>query len=99
MSFLVYRGDTDVVSGLIFALRFSRYDRQAFLRALEALTGETGRPDWPSWMLWQEAHPEIASHPAFYVVKLTFLMEMEPDWRPFLKPEFIAAGAMDIRFE
>ena len=51
MSFLVYRGDTDVVSGLIFALRFSRYGRQAFLRALEALTGETGRPDWPSLML------------------------------------------------
>jgi len=99
LRFLTERCRRDVVTGLIFALRFSRYDRAAFLSALTALTGEEGRYDWHDWALWQEAHPEVKSHPAYYVMKRTFLMEKEPDWRPFLRPEFIADGAMDIRFE
>lgn len=99
LRFLTERGKLDVVSGLIFALRFSRYDRLALLTALSDLTGETGLSGWPDWAPWQEAHPEVKSHPAYYVMKRTFLMEKEPDWRPFLRPEFIADGAMDIRFE
>lgn len=99
LRFLTARDRRDVVSGLIFALRFSRYDRSAFLAALRALTGETGRDDWADWMLWQEANPQVASHPAYHVMKRTFLLEKEPDWWPFLRPEFIADGAMDIRFE
>jgi len=99
LAFLTGRGKLDVVSGLIFALRFSRYDSTAFLVALSDLTGEVGLKSWPDWMLWQEANPEVKSHPAFYVVKRTFLLEKEPDWRPFLSPEYIADGAMDIRFE
>lgn len=99
LRFLTERGRQDVVSGLIFALMFSRFDRTAILAALSDLTGETGLSSWPDWALWQEAHPEVKSHPAFYVMKRTFLMEKEPDWRPFLRPEFIADGAMDIRFE
>ncbi len=99
LRFLTERGRQDVVTGLIFALRFSRYERSAFLSALTALTGEEGRYDWRDWALWQEAHPEVTSHPAYYVMKRTFLLEKEPDWRPFLRPEFIADGAMDIRFE
>ena len=99
LRFLTERGKQDVVSGLIFALRFSRYEQSAFLTALRALTGETDRYSWHSWMLWQEARPEVKSHPAFYAMKRTFLLEKEPDWRPFLRPEFIADGGMDIRFE
>ncbi len=96
---LTERRNLDVVSGLIFALRFSRYDSSAFLAALSDVTGETGLSSWPDWALWQEAHPEVKSHPAYYKMKRTFLLEKEPDWRPFLRPEFIADGAMDIRFE
>ncbi len=99
LRFLTERGRQDVVSGLIFALMFSRYDRTEILAALSDLTDETGLRSWPDWALWQEAHPEVKSHPAFYVMKRTFLMEKEPNWRPFLRPEFIADGAMDIRFE
>lgn len=99
LAFLIERRNMDVVSGLIFALRFSRYESSAFLIALRSLTGQTSNYDWPGWALWQEAHPEVKSHPAYYTMKRTFLLEKEPDWRPFLHPEFIADGAMDIRFE
>lgn len=99
LRFLTGRRKTDVVSGLIFALRFSRFDRAALLTALSDLTGEEGRYNWHDWALWQEAHPEVKSHPAYYVMKRTFLMDKEPNWRPFLRPEFITDGAMDIRFE
>ena len=69
LRFLTERGKQDVVSGLIFALRFSRYESSAFLIALRALTGETNRYDWADWMLWQEANPQVKSHPAYYVMK------------------------------
>lgn len=99
LAVLTGRRNRDVVSGLIFALRFSRYDSAAFLAALSDVTGETGLSSWPDWALWQEAHPEVKSHPAYYRMKRTFLLEKDPDWRPFLRPDFIADGAMDIRFE
>ena len=47
LRFLTERGRQDVVSGLIFALMFSRYDRTEILAALSDLTGETGLRSWP----------------------------------------------------
>ncbi len=63
------------------------------------MTGAAPGRSWADWMLWQEASPEVISHPAFYEFKRSVFMLIDPDWRPFLKPEYIADGAMDIRFE
>ena len=99
IAYLRARGLPDVASGLIVALRFSRYPQDEILDLLEHVTGATPGRDWADWMLWQEATPEVKSHPAFYEFKRTLFMAIEPDWRPFLEPSFIADGAMDIRFE
>ncbi|MEM7268289.1 MAG: DUF3179 domain-containing protein [Pseudomonadota bacterium] len=99
LEYLRQRGKPDVASGLIFALRFSRYPALAIRQLLEELTGAKPGDSWADWMLWQEANPQIKSHPAYYRFKRLVFLEIEPDWRPFLEPELIADGAMDIRFE
>jgi hypothetical protein len=92
------RGNPDVASTLILALRFSAQPPQQILDLLRDLTGGDGI-DWFSWMLWQEQHPEIASHPAYFDIKRTLFLSIDANWEPFLKPEFIRPGSMDIRFE
>ncbi|MEM6441952.1 MAG: DUF3179 domain-containing (seleno)protein, partial [Pseudomonadota bacterium] len=99
ISYLQERGGTDLASGLILALRFSRYPRSEIVALLERVTGVSPGDGWADWMLWQEGSPEIASHPAYFEFKRTLFMSIDERWRPFLKPEFIADGAMDIRFE
>ncbi|MEO1689758.1 MAG: hypothetical protein AAFU61_17840, partial [Pseudomonadota bacterium] len=99
LAYLRARGRPDVVSGLIFALRFTRYPRDEILDLLEHLAGAAPGRAWPDWMLWLEGRPDLRSHPAYRVFKRTWFMTIDPDWRPFLRPEFIAEGAMDIRFE
>ena len=93
------RGKPDVSSSLILALRFTRYPEEEILDLLEHVTGATPGRTWGDWMLWQEASPDVKSHPAFYEFKRTVLMMIDENWRPFLEPDFIADGAMDIRFE
>lgn len=99
LSFLSRRGRPDVASSLIFALRYTRYPGREILDLLEHLTGAAPGRRWADWMLWQESTPDLASHPAFYTFKRSVFMLIDPDWRPFLEPRFIAAGAMDVRFE
>lgn len=97
--YLRERGKPDVASGLILVLRFTQYPEDTIYDLLEDLTGAAPGRSWADWMLWLEASPEVKSHPAYYEFKRTLLMEIDETWRPFLEPEFIADGAMDIRFE
>ena len=97
--FLHARGQADVASGLIVALRFSRYPEEEIMDLLEHVTGVSPGRSWADWMLWQEANPQIKSHPAFFEFKRTLFMAIDENWRPFLEPSFIADGAMDVRFE
>jgi len=99
IAFLSRRGRPDVASGLIVALRYTRYPPREILDLLEHLTGAAPGRHWADWMLWQEASPDLASHPAVHVFKRSVFMLIDPDWRPFLEPRYIADGAMDIRFE
>ena len=99
ITFLSERGQPDVASGLIVALRYSRYPQDEILNLLEQVTGATPGRSWADWMLWQEANPEVTSHPAYFEFKRSVFMVIDADWRPFLEPGFIANGAMDIRFE
>ncbi len=98
LNFIVRRGGTDLVLGLIFAMRFSRAPATNFDQVLQLLTGEE-RSGWFDWMLWQEAHPEVISHPAYYIFKRELLLRIDPAFDVFLDPEHIAPGAMKIRFE
>lgn len=91
-------GKTDVVSSLILALRFSSLPYKPVQELLAELTGDADADDWFDWMLWQERNP-VPSHPAYFEVKRELLLSLDPNWEPFLRPEFIAPGAMDIRFE
>ncbi|MEM7525093.1 MAG: DUF3179 domain-containing protein [Pseudomonadota bacterium] len=92
-------GKPDIASSLIFALRFSPQPHAPLSDLLAKVTGAPRRDDWFDWMLWQEANPQIPSHPGFYQIKRDVLLAIDPNWAPFLKPEFIAADATDIRFE
>ncbi|MEM7546009.1 MAG: DUF3179 domain-containing protein [Pseudomonadota bacterium] len=92
------RGKPDVASTLILALRFSAQPHEPVQELLRDLTGGDGT-DWFTWMLWQEQHPEIASHPAYFDIKRTLLLSIDQNWTPFLEPDLIKPGAMDIRFE
>ncbi|MEM1314423.1 MAG: DUF3179 domain-containing protein [Pseudomonadota bacterium] len=99
IDYLRGRGGTDLASSLIFALRYSRYPRSEIIALLEDVSGASAGGDWNAWMLWQEGNPQIKSHPAYYEFKRTLFMQVDPRWRPFLEPDLIADGAMDIRFE
>ena len=91
-------GQADIASSLIFALRFSPHDQEKIVALLSEVTGGSGPADWFDWMLWQERNP-IPSHAAFYDIKRRLFLNIEPRWGTFLRPEYIADGAMDIRFE
>ncbi len=97
LSAIEVRGGTDLVSSLIFASRFSRFDR-ALDVTLASLTGaEHG--GWYDWMLWQEANPQITSNPVYYDFKSDTLLRIDPTWDVFLRPEYLQPDAMRIRFE
>lgn len=92
------RGKPDVASTLILALRFSSQPPQKIIALLRDLTGADAS-NWFDWMVWQEQHPEIASHPAYFDIKRTLFLSIDQNWTPFLEPDLIKPGAMDIRFE
>ena len=87
----------DTVSSLILALRFSPQPKDRFIALLKEITGADGE-DWFDWMLWQEENP-VPSHPTYYDMKKRLFLSIDERWTVFLKPEFIAPGGMDIRFE
>ncbi len=92
------RGGLDLVSSLIFSLRFSWAPDGLIHETLQQLTGES-HEDWHDWMLWQEGRPDIASHPAFIDHKIDVLLGLDPTWDVFLSPKYMQPEAMTIRFE
>jgi len=92
------RGGTDLISSLIFLMPFTYGPREKFDMALQALTRER-RTGWFDWMLWQEAHPEVASHPAYYDFKREVLLQIDPAFDPFIASRYITPDAARIRFE
>jgi len=90
---------TDLIAGLILALRFNR-DRDAQIHAtLRALTG-ADRPDaWFDWMLWQEAHPEVIPDPSYADFMRHLHLQIDPEFEVFLIPEYLRRDRMGIRIE
>ncbi len=90
---------TDLIAGLILALRFNR-DRDAQIHAtLRALTG-ADRPDaWFDWMLWQEAHPEVIPDPSYADFMRHLHLQLDPQFEVFLIPEYLRRDRMGIRIE
>ena len=93
------RGSTDMVPGLIMAMRFSRAPREAFEGLLQKLTGETEASGWFDWMLWQEKHPEVIPHESYLTFKREMLLRIDPNFDVFLKTKHLARDAMKIRLE
>ena len=92
------RGGTDLISSLIFLMPFTYGPREKFDIALQALTREK-RSGWFQWMLWQEAHPEVVSNPAYYDFKREVLIQIDPNFDPFISKKYITPDAARIRFE
>lgn len=94
---LLDRGKTDIVSSLIFAMRYRR-DNDVIPDAVSALTGAkiTG---WQSGMLWQEAHPEFKPHPSYRTVKLDVYEKIDPAFLNFLGGDRSLQKNLKIRFE
>ncbi len=92
------RGGTDLVSSLIFSMRFSAAPRGITSDVLRTLTGEK-HETWFDWMLWQEANPHVISHPAYYAFKRKLLLQIDPNFDDFLDIDAIQPEAMKIRFE
>ena len=93
------RGGTDLVAGLIFAMRFTRQDERPIVRLLQDITGDATRESWFDWMLWQEAHPEVIPHPSYVALKRTLYLQIDPNFDVFLKQDYIDRERMKIRFE
>ncbi len=79
------RGRTDVVPGLIQAMRFT-HDGADIDKTLAALTHEPAGKTWPQWVLWQQAHPEITPFAGFDAFKADVMAVIDPNFRDFLKP-------------
>lgn len=90
---------TDMIAGLILALRFNRNRDAQIQNALRSLTG-TDRPDeWFAWMLWQEAHPEVIPHPSYADFMRDLHLRIDPNFDVFFKPEYMRRDRMGIRIE
>ncbi|MEM8699034.1 MAG: DUF3179 domain-containing protein [Pseudomonadota bacterium] len=99
MALLKQRGGEDLISPLIFALRFSRNPSGPINSLLQRITGNESADDWHDWMLWQERHPEIQPHPALIEMKRDVYLSIDPYFDVFLRPEYLAPERTRIRFE
>lgn len=93
------RGDPDMAAALIRALRFVGARRDAIAATLEAITGQSHGTDWFAWMLWQEANPQIVPHPATIQFTRDALLQIDPNFADFLRPEYLGPSEMRIRLE
>ncbi|MEM7505736.1 MAG: DUF3179 domain-containing protein [Pseudomonadota bacterium] len=89
----------ELISPLIFAMRFSPNPYPTIVDLLEKITGEKVGDTWHDWMLWQEAHPEFTPHPAYIDMKRDLYLRIDPYFDVFLKPEHLQPDRMKIRFE
>ncbi|MEM8632116.1 MAG: DUF3179 domain-containing protein [Pseudomonadota bacterium] len=99
LDLLSAHGRPDVAPAMILALRYTRAPAAPIVAALEDVTGARAGPDWFDWMLWQEAHPEVTPHPSYPLFKRELMLQIDPAFDNFLKPEYMARDRMHIRLE
>ncbi|MEM9737148.1 MAG: hypothetical protein AAF908_11170, partial [Pseudomonadota bacterium] len=88
IQYLSRRGGEDLISPLIFAMRYTQYSQRPIADLLTRVTGDYVPTDWFSWMKWQERHPEIVPHPALIELKREVYLSLDPEFSVFLRPEF-----------
>jgi hypothetical protein len=96
---MVEGGRTDMIAGLILALRFNRDRQGEIMEALRSLTGAREPDEWFDWMLWQEAHPEVVPHASYATFMRELHLQIDPNFDVFLKPEYLRRDRMGIRIE
>lgn len=94
---LVARGDKDIVSSLVLAMRY-RSAHEYIADGISKLTGEEIKT-WNEAMLWQEANPEIISHESYTELKISVLKHIDENFDKFLGNGRAKNENMDIRFE
>ena len=94
---LVARGDKDIVSSLILAMRY-RSAHEYIADGISKLTGEKIKT-WNEAMLWQEANPDITSHQSYTELKISVLKYIDENFDKFLGNGRAKNENMDIRFE
>ncbi len=90
---------TDLIAGLILALRFNRDRQVEIMQTLRALTGASQPVDWFDWMLWQEAHPEVIPDPSYAGFMRELHLQIDPNFDVFLGLDDLRRGRMGIRIE
>lgn len=81
------RNNTDVISTLIYALRYLGDVQGEISSLLTSLTGEDNGGDWFKWMLWQQAHPEIKPFIGFAKFQSDLFSRIDPKFTTFIYPE------------
>jgi hypothetical protein len=99
MQYIQARGDLDMVAGLLLSLRFSRVRGPQIAETLTSLTGRDHFTDWFEWMLWQEANPQIIPHDSYPAFAREMYLQIDSNFDPFLRPEFITSDRTRIRLE
>jgi Protein of unknown function (DUF3179) len=92
-------GRTDLIAGLILALRFNRDRQTEIMDTLRTLTGASQPDEWFDWMLWQEAHPEVIPDPSYATFMRDLHLQIDPNFDVFLKPDALRRDRMGIRIE
>lgn len=92
-------GRTDLIAGLILALRFNRDRQTEIMDTLRTLTGANQPDEWFDWMLWQEAHPEVIPDPSYATFMRDLHLQIDPNFDVFLKPDALRRDRMGIRIE
>jgi len=80
------RKNTDVISTLIYALRYVGDVDGQVSSLLHTLTGEDRGKDWSKWMLWQQAHPEIKPFDGFAKFQSDLFSRIDPKFTTFIYP-------------
>ena len=99
MTFLIQRGNPDVVPALLTAMRFARGRTTRITAVMESLSGQNLGNDWFEWMLWQERNPQIVPHPSIIPFKREVLLGIDRNFDLFLRPEYLQRDKMKIRLE
>ena len=94
------RGQADLASGVIMAMRYSRLPENYFVQTLTEITGENAGLTWFDWMLWQEANPQVIPHQSSLIgLKRDVYLRIDPNFDVFLRPRHIRRNKMKIRLE
>lgn len=78
---------TNVISPLIYGLRYLGEERKQIASILKAITGADHGEDWFKWMLWQQAHPEVIPFDGFAEFQSKLFARIDPKFTIFIYPE------------